>query len=539
MKYQQPYGTAENAPYINGNPATGTQGSIPPAAAFEQPLRELAALISNAGFTPSDSDLAQVTRAVRQGINFLTATAIGGNPNNLAASFTGGPPAIATYMPGLRLNVAIPANNTGPVSISIDGLPSHLIKRASGADLAADDLRGGMVAELVYDGTNFQLVNFQGFTSSTTNNNTFTVNIPYIADTGTVNAINAPFSPAITSLPAGLLILVKLANTLTGPSTIVVNAQPAKAITRVDSTPTQLNDAFIGEMCLLAYDGTKFQIVNQTGVPAIPTLIAPQTFWVNKNTGSDSNDGRAATVGGGHGPFATINRGVLETLKYNMNGYDQTINVANQTYNERVLLSETNGAGTVKLVGNTGTPDSVVIQAPSGRHAVFQTGGSYSMDGFKLIAGNPPSVSGDAMDCLDMDGGDMVMMNISFGTAQRSHMQVNFDAHLIVAYGTIKIAGNATQHIATSGSGVAQYGIAGGNWPFYTIPAGVNFEQFAESDSAGYMNIRFSSVTGSGNVSGPKYFCDLNGVIAAAGDENYLPGSSAGSTDRGGQYAGA
>ena len=49
MKYNQPYGVAdEDAPYINGNPSTGTMGSIPPAASIEYPQREIVNMIEAA-----------------------------------------------------------------------------------------------------------------------------------------------------------------------------------------------------------------------------------------------------------------------------------------------------------------------------------------------------------------------------------------------------------------------------------------------------------------------------------------------------------
>ena len=39
MQYNQPYGISDpNAAYINGNPTTGTMGSIPPAASIEYPI---------------------------------------------------------------------------------------------------------------------------------------------------------------------------------------------------------------------------------------------------------------------------------------------------------------------------------------------------------------------------------------------------------------------------------------------------------------------------------------------------------------------
>jgi hypothetical protein len=67
MKYTQPHDKPgdPNAPYVNGNPATGTPGSIPPAAAFEEHQRELVHLIEYSGQTPSPADLQQVRKAIQ------------------------------------------------------------------------------------------------------------------------------------------------------------------------------------------------------------------------------------------------------------------------------------------------------------------------------------------------------------------------------------------------------------------------------------------------------------------------------------------
>ena len=66
MKYTQPYGVTDpNASYINGNPATGTMGSIPPAESVEHDQREIVALIAATGQTPVGSDLTQLLKAVK------------------------------------------------------------------------------------------------------------------------------------------------------------------------------------------------------------------------------------------------------------------------------------------------------------------------------------------------------------------------------------------------------------------------------------------------------------------------------------------
>ena len=77
MKYNQPFGISDpEAAYINGNPATGTMGSIPPASSVEYDQREIVAVIKYAfdkGLidfnnvacaSPSNSDLQQLLKAI-------------------------------------------------------------------------------------------------------------------------------------------------------------------------------------------------------------------------------------------------------------------------------------------------------------------------------------------------------------------------------------------------------------------------------------------------------------------------------------------
>jgi hypothetical protein len=66
MKYQRPYGVSDpNAAYVNGNPSTGTMGSIPPAASIEYPQREIVNLITDSKFTPTDADLVSSAKPYR------------------------------------------------------------------------------------------------------------------------------------------------------------------------------------------------------------------------------------------------------------------------------------------------------------------------------------------------------------------------------------------------------------------------------------------------------------------------------------------
>src|SRR5215831_6679636 len=79
MRYSQPYGLPDvpaipptNPPdgsawprYVNGNPVTGTAGSIPPATAFDEDQLEIINVIINAGLIPTHGDVTQLWQALQ------------------------------------------------------------------------------------------------------------------------------------------------------------------------------------------------------------------------------------------------------------------------------------------------------------------------------------------------------------------------------------------------------------------------------------------------------------------------------------------
>src|SRR5215471_4579461 len=176
MRYQQPYGTPADSSYINGNPAAGIQGSIPPAAAFEQPMREIVACIQNSDYLPTDDDLQQLLKSMRrQWLNFAIDT---GAVNALVVALT---PPLDVYHAGFPLRVLVNVTNTGPSTINVNGLGIRNILRGDGSALHAGDLAAGMIANLVDTGAAMQLQN--PLLASGATSNTYNVDIPYCADT--------------------------------------------------------------------------------------------------------------------------------------------------------------------------------------------------------------------------------------------------------------------------------------------------------------------------------------------------------------------
>jgi len=182
-----------------------------------------------------------------------------GTVNNMVVTVA---PTPAQYEPGMRLSVKVNHTNTDVTTINVNNLGTVAVHRANGAQLSSGDINAGMVVSLVYDGSAFQVENFEGFTSSTTNNNTYTIDIPYAQDTGTANTVVASFTPAITSLPAGTTVEVKIAANNTGASTIAVNSLAAVPIVDCSGLPLAAGMLSAGQIAFLVYNGSAFQLFN-------------------------------------------------------------------------------------------------------------------------------------------------------------------------------------------------------------------------------------------------------------------------------------
>ncbi|MGY8661757.1 hypothetical protein Q3C01_05230 [Bradyrhizobium sp. UFLA05-109] len=154
IQYIQPYGVSDpNAPYINGNPATGTQGSIPPAASIEYPQREIVALISDGGLTPDNADLTQLAQGVQGGkLNYALDA---GTANAYQVTLTPAPTALRA---GLVVRMKVGNAPTGPSVLNVNALGAKPMKKRGNKDIQNGDFAANDVIELVYDGAVFFLI---------------------------------------------------------------------------------------------------------------------------------------------------------------------------------------------------------------------------------------------------------------------------------------------------------------------------------------------------------------------------------------------
>ena len=286
MKYQPPYApnwpnvADPNAPYINGNPPQGIKGSVPPASAFEYPMREIVGLISKGGIVPSDADLLQLTKGARRALYQWAIDT--GSANSLSVALD---PPLDAYGQGLEIRVLVSADNTGASTIRVNGLATQQIVKKDGSQLYAGDLRGGGVAVLVHDGANFQLVS--GAAGSTTIQDGWFNGADYMVDVGTVNHIVGTPLIAPTAYAAGQGFCVLVKNRNTGPVDINVNALGVRPLKLPTNQDLEAGDIVPLQLIYIRYDGSTFTMLSPIDMAVIST---PLTYTVGPDAGANFVD---------------------------------------------------------------------------------------------------------------------------------------------------------------------------------------------------------------------------------------------------------
>ncbi len=135
----------------------------------------------------------------------------------------------------------------------------------------------------------------------------------YKVDTGTANTYAIAPSPAITAYTVGQVFSFKAVNANTTASTLNVNSLGTKTIKRLGgASDLILGDILAGQIVVVEYDGTNFQLISPGGTYAsynIQTFAASGTwtkpanakFVVAMGIGSGGNGGTNGGNGANHG----------------------------------------------------------------------------------------------------------------------------------------------------------------------------------------------------------------------------------------------
>lgn len=111
--------------------------------------------------TVNDSARALMARVAAWVDTLGGAATYGGSSNAYTATSPSGH-AVTSYATGVLYMLAANHTNSGAASLNVDGLGAKSIKTADGGDVLSGDIVSGGRYLLVYDGTNFQIVNTIG-----------------------------------------------------------------------------------------------------------------------------------------------------------------------------------------------------------------------------------------------------------------------------------------------------------------------------------------------------------------------------------------
>ncbi|WP_407529447.1 hypothetical protein [Methylobacterium oryzisoli] len=152
MKYIKPFNeTDPNAGYVNGDPSASIQGSIPPAEAFEHPLRELDRAIGDSGQTQSSGNLAQLSAAIRRPL-FSVDT---GTVNSVVLTI---PNWVHTEGRTVKARIGAGNTNTGAANVTIAPENAKPLTYPDGSSIIQGELPAGRVCEMLTTATGFVLV---------------------------------------------------------------------------------------------------------------------------------------------------------------------------------------------------------------------------------------------------------------------------------------------------------------------------------------------------------------------------------------------
>jgi len=181
------------------------------------------------------------------GVPYVVATGTG-NAYILTPS-----PSITSYTAGDAFLVKINETNTGPATVNISNLGAQAVVIAPDSPLGAGVLVQDSIYLMVYDGTNFQILNASS--ASITD---------YAATTGVANTYILSPTTAITTYDAGLAFNIKMNVDNTGASTINISGVGAKDLVVYDDYPLTGGELIADTIYRIVYNGTNFQVLNPT-----------------------------------------------------------------------------------------------------------------------------------------------------------------------------------------------------------------------------------------------------------------------------------
>ena len=198
-------------------------------------------------------------------------------------------------------------NGTGTFNINTAGQPvvTGTTITSTAFNLLTADLANGLTTALTKDGQTtptanipmgtFKITGLGAGTSATdaAQYGQLQTGATKIATVTGTDTLTGTLTPALAAYATGNLFSFIAVNTNTGATTINLNSLGAKNITKSGTTALVAGDIVTGQVYLIEYDGTRFQLIN----PSTSTTVSSITFGSTGLTPSTATSG-AVTVAG-------------------------------------------------------------------------------------------------------------------------------------------------------------------------------------------------------------------------------------------------
>jgi hypothetical protein len=349
-------------------------------------------------------------------------------------------------------------------------------------------------------------------------------------DIGGVNILVVPsLTPSLSALVFGMTFDIMIAQTNTGASTLSVMGLPSAPVVRIDGTALVDGNLTGGEMMKMWWDGVKFV----TPIQNIPVVIPNTTFYCDP-AGSDDNDGLTP-----HTPFCTLQGAMNAICSRYTSQQTVTLSCVHGTYhggckppgpficNWNIVGDDTNpGSCTCDARSTPTIADGRCFHCPGGTNInchgftclSFQEN-HYCENGGQLNIANcihtPPTSENNH--CVNACKGGQIkctgVHTFNGSTSCPSHFHAETGGCISIGHQDSITSDDCT--VAYQGS--------------------PNFTQgCATTTGTGTINCVAANVTftGSSSVTGKRHQCDTGGgIFGTGGNNNFFPGSLAGTVD--------
>lgn len=244
-----------------------------------------------------DANFSNVNAAINNALTFSNYAVDTGVANTYTVAITG---QTTTYAAGLAIQFLATNANSGAATLNVNSQGAKSIVRTDGSALAAGDIAANAIVSVMYDGTNFQLLNDSGGAAETFSNVTVTGTITTnnITSTGLANVAGGFKTNALTGYLYGNGTSSNVSASTTIPNSGLANSNVTIGNTAVSlgGTITTINNTTLVNANVASGNVTVTTVSDQYGNVRAVASVGSQT---SAYTLAKADTGRYVTIGSG------------------------------------------------------------------------------------------------------------------------------------------------------------------------------------------------------------------------------------------------